>query len=224
MEYFYKRVRFALLISAILCSIPILFFWLQHELNLISAQKLAIIPGYYNQWYGIFTIVLVHSGFEHLLFNMIPLFVLLFLVFMFYLNVSFQVILFIIIAGGLGVFFTGDRGELNPVYHVGASGLVFGLITFLISGGFLSMNRTLLVVSLIVVFFYGGTLWGVLPVNPKISWEGHFWGAIAGFLGAFFWRKSGPPKDMGVYKRNKSQEPDEYMIFSYVTKKQMKGS
>jgi len=126
------------------------------------------------------------------------------------MKVFLRVLLFIWLVGGLGVFFFGADG-----YHVGASGLVFGLIAFLIISGFVRQNRTLLTVSLLVVVFYGGSLYGVLPLSPTVSWEGHLFGAISGLIAAILWRDKGPGKDLHLFYINKkSQEDDEYLHFS----------
>lgn len=73
-------------------------------------------------------------------------------------------------------------------FHIGASGVVYGLAAFLFTSGLLRKQRTLMGLSLLVVFLYGGLLWGMFPLFPSISWESHFWGAAAGVALAFIYR------------------------------------
>jgi len=209
MLLFFKKIRFASIIAGFICSIIILSFTFHDLLNLYDKRMLALKPGDWKQFYGVITIIFAHGDLKHLVFNIIPLFVLIFLLVFFYLRISLQVIGFVVLMGGIGVFLFASGG-----YHIGASGLVFGLITFLISSGFIRQNRSLLVVSLLVVMFYGGTLWGVFPLSPGVSWEGHLYGAIAGFLAAIIWRKQGPQKDLYQFSYTKDKDDDEYMIFS----------
>jgi len=76
--------------------------------------------------------------------------------------------------------------------HIGASGLIYSLAAFNITFGFLQKKILNIIVSLVVVFLYGGLIWGVFPTRFYISWEGHLFGAIAGiFLAYMFNKKKG---------------------------------
>jgi membrane associated rhomboid family serine protease len=210
MELIFKKVWFALFVSTLLVSSICLSYFFHAVMGWYAPSDLALKPGDYKSIYGIVTIILVHGNLEHLFFNVIPLFVLTFLLVFFYLKISIQAILFIITFGGLGLFMFAESGV-----HIGASGLVFGLITFLIISGFIRLNRGLIVISLLVVFLYGSTLWGVMPGDPQISWEGHLFGVIAGFLASIIWRKSGPKQNIKkIGFRRKTDEDDEYMAFN----------
>lgn len=205
-----REIRFSLLFSAILTSIIMWSYYMHAVLGWFDVRNLALVPKDWSRIYGIFTIVLVHGSLKHFVFNIIPLFVLISFVLHFYLKASLQVILFVILVGGLGVFLIGEESS----HHIGASGLVFGLITFLIASGFIRQNRELIVVSFIVVMFYGGTLWGVFPMSPDVSWEGHLFGAIAGVFAAIIWRKTGPGKNLHLYHSKQKSQEDEYIKFS----------
>jgi membrane associated rhomboid family serine protease len=78
--------------------------------------------------------------------------------------------------------------------HIGASGVIYGLAAFLFLSGIISHNISLLTISLIVAFLYGGLLWGIFPLKPEISWESHLWGALSGLALAVLFRKSAPTK------------------------------
>jgi membrane associated rhomboid family serine protease len=127
---------------------------------------------------GIVTMPFLHADWGHLLSNTIPLLVLLALLVGSKAR-SWETVIEIVLLGGALLWIFG-----RPATHVGASGLIFGLVAFLIVSGLLERRIIPLIVSLIVGFFYGGTLfWGVLPVgNSGVSWEGHLCGAVAGAL------------------------------------------
>ncbi|MCZ2131027.1 MAG: rhomboid family intramembrane serine protease [Bacteroidia bacterium] len=205
-----RKVKFSIWVAFMFSFVILLCFLLQHMDGMIDMHTFAIVPGDWHQFYGIFTTILVHNDFQHFIFNIVPLFALMSLLIFFYTNISAWVVLFIVFFGGLGVFFVGAPG-----YHIGASGLIFGLITFMIFSGFIRQNRALLTVSFMVLVFYGGSLFGVLPLSPEVSWEGHLFGSLAGIIAAFIWRKKGPNKDMHLFHiKRKSQEDDEYARFS----------
>ena len=86
---------------------------------------------------------------------------------------------FVILAGGLALWTFG-----RPAYHVGASGLIFGYFGYLAARGWYSRSAVELLIALVTVFLYGGMLWGVLPATPRVSWESHLFGLIAGAAAA----------------------------------------
>jgi membrane associated rhomboid family serine protease len=124
----------------------------------------------------------LHEGIGHLLSNTLPLAILLVLLAGSRAS-SWQIVLQIILLGGFLLWLL-DRSSST---HVGASGLVFGLIAFLIVSGFLERRLTSLAIALLVGFLYGSTLlFGVLPsLDQRISWEGHLLGAVAGAVIAY---------------------------------------
>ena len=80
----------------------------------------------------------------------------------------------------------------RPSYHIGASGIIYSLASFLFFSGVFSKNRQLIAISLVIIFSYGYLIWGIFPTNSNISWEGHLTGLLAGLLVAFFYKNSGP--------------------------------
>lgn len=92
-----------------------------------------------------------------------------------------SVTLGVIVLGGLAVW---AFGAPNTV-HLGASGLVYGYLGFLLAYGFVARRAVAIAVAIGVFIVYGGIVWGVLPTNPYISWEGHLFGALAGCLMAY---------------------------------------
>jgi membrane associated rhomboid family serine protease len=85
------------------------------------------------------------------------------------------------LVSGLGVWLFGSAG-----LHIGASGVVFGYLGFLLARGYFERNIPSILLSVIVGFLYGGAIWGVLPTQPGVSWEGHLFGFIGGVIAARF--------------------------------------
>ena len=79
----------------------------------------------------------------------------------------------------------------RPSFHIGASGLVYALASFLFSG-FVRKHNNLIALSMIVVFLYGGMVWGIFPSKDHISWEGHLFGAVNGLFWSLYYRDEGP--------------------------------
>ena len=77
----------------------------------------------------------------------------------------------------------------RPSWHIGASGVVYALAAFHFTSGVIRNDLRLLVLSVVVVFLYGGMVWGVLPLKPEVSWESHLWGAVSGILLAIYYRR-----------------------------------
>lgn len=127
----------------------------------------------------------LHSGMEHLYHNSIPLLVLSMALFYFYREISWKVILYGILLSG---FLTWCIGR--PANHIGASGLIYVLMSFILFKGIFAKHFRLIALSLLIVFLYGSMIWYVFPVKENMSWEGHLSGLIVGFVFALYFRKS----------------------------------
>ncbi len=140
---------------------------------------------------GIFFSPFIHSDIKHLFNNTIPLFVLSMALFYFYRGISWKVLLFGMLLTGLFTWIIG-----RPANHIGASGVIYLLASFLFFKGIFSKYYRLIALSFIVVFLYGGMLWFVVPVEPGISWEGHLSGLMVGLAFAYIYKQkiSEPPK------------------------------
>lgn len=136
---------------------------------------LGILPRTLSGLSGILFTPFLHGSLGHLLSNSIPLLVLGGGLIYFYRSIAYKVLLWIWFIDGLGVWLLG-----RDAYHIGASGLVYGIAAFLIFSGLLRRNRNLLALSLAVVFVYGSLIWGMFPYIPDISWEAHLFGFLAG--------------------------------------------
>jgi membrane associated rhomboid family serine protease len=131
--------------------------------------------------WGILWAPLLHYGWGHLIANTLPLIVLGFLALLAGIARGLAATGIIWLVAGVGTWLTG---ETNSV-HLGASALIFGWLTFLIARGLFSRSITQIAIGLVVLFIYGGLLWGVLPGAEGISWQGHLFGAIGGVIAAW---------------------------------------
>ena len=138
---------------------------------------------------GILFAPLLHADWGHLIANTGPALVLGFLVTLAGLGRFVWATAIIWIVGGIGTWLLGDiDGCPLDTNHIGASGLVFGWLAFLLVFGWLSRHLWWIAVSLVVLFVYGGILWGAVPSVSGcggVSWQGHLTGALAGVLAAY---------------------------------------
>lgn len=157
---------------------------------------------------GLLTMPLVHGDWDHLLANTVPMLVLGVALFYFYESISFRVLAGIWILSGIWVWFGG-----RPSWHIGASGVIYGLSGFLFVSGLIRKDSRLAALSLIVTFLYGSLIWGVFPdFFPKeknISWEGHLGGFVAGTIMAIYYRDSGPKRKIYSWEIDDDDELDD---------------
>lgn len=158
---------------------------------------------------GILTAPFIHGSFEHLLSNSVPLFMLTLMIVAFYKRIAFQSILLIYVLTGLAVW-SFSRGN---VIHIGASGVVYGLVSFVFWSGLFRRNVKSIILALIIVVLYSGLFMGVLPNQPGISWESHLFGGLVGIIVAYWL------KDRRELDEHKEEDPwkdekgsDEYFL------------
>ena len=164
--------------------------WIVHLLDValpIDFNLYGLVPRTAGGLIGIPLMPFLHGSWGHLLGNTIPLCILLFILFGSRRD-YLEVILSIVTGGGILLWCFG-----RSAVHVGASGLVYGLVAFLIASGFLERKPVSILVALLVGFLYGATLlFGVLPIAAAtVSWDGHLFGAMAGLGSAFALAKNG---------------------------------
>ena len=134
---------------------------------------------------GLITAPLLHDGLAHIISNTLPLLFLGSVIFFFYERIGGIVFFRCYFITNLLVWLFSPRDS----YHIGASGLIYGLSSFLIFFGILRKDFWSLSISVVVFLMYGGIFYGVLPSDPRISWESHLAGAIVGAATAFDLRK-----------------------------------
>ena len=145
------------------------------------------------QWLqGIVIAPLLHSSWGHLMANTVPLIIFGGLIALQSLGDFWIVTVLVILVSGLGVWLVGPTLSVT----IGASGLVFGYFGFLLLRGFFERSIASILVSLGVGIFYGGLIWGVLPSDPHVSWQGHLFGFLGGALSA---RLSGPNRKIASH-------------------------
>jgi membrane associated rhomboid family serine protease len=139
--------------------------------------------------WGIVFAPLLHASWQHLMANTLPALVLGFLVTLSGLSRFLWATAIIWILGGFGTWLIGNMGaDCGETDHIGASGLIFGWLTFLLVFGFFIRSAWQIVIGIVVLIAYGGVLWGALPVLNVcggVSWQGHLCGGIAGVLAAY---------------------------------------
>lgn len=171
-------------------------------------SRLGIKPGELSGLKGIIFSPFLHSSFSHLWSNTLSLLILVWFLFYFYSKIAFRTLLYLWILSGFVTWIIG-----RDSYHVGASGVVFAILFFLFFSGLFRKYITLVAVSMIVAFIYGGTLWSIFPiaemVDASISWEGHLSGAVSGLLLAVIFRKQGPQKPEEIWEEEYEDESEE---------------
>ena len=180
--------------------------WIVHLLSLLfneDLSKLGLLPRNLIGLLGILTSPLIHADFSHLISNTIPLIILGWIIFYFYPKVSYILFVFIYFVTGLLVWIFARQ-----VYHIGASGIVYGFVSFLFFSGIFRRDNKSISLALIITFLYGGLVWGMIPGWKGISWESHLFGAITGLIAAYLFRKIDPPKK----KYDWEDDPDDFDV------------
>jgi membrane associated rhomboid family serine protease len=155
-------------------GVEIIDFFLGGNLN-----RFGILPRNGSGLLGILFAPLLHGDFAHLISNTVPFIALGWLVMVRRTSDFFVVTAIALLLGGLGTWLFGAPG-----YHIGASGLIFGYLGFLLLRGYFERSVFSILFSVFVGVVYGGLLWGVLPNQVGISWEGHLFGFLGGVAAA----------------------------------------
>ncbi|MDZ7846385.1 MAG: rhomboid family intramembrane serine protease [Owenweeksia sp.] len=155
----------------------------------LDLYQFGILPRQFGGLNGVIASPLIHGSLMHLANNTLPILALGMGLFYFYPRIAVVVIIVSWLSSGLAVWLIGRES-----YHIGASGLIYALAGFIFLSGLLRRQANLLALSLLVVFLYGGMVWGILPIEEKVSWEAHLAGGISGFALAVYFRKIGPSR------------------------------
>jgi len=165
-------------------------FWFEIRFG-FDFNHLGVYPRTMKGLAGVLFSPFIHGDLKHLWHNTLPLLILSMALFFFYPRNAWKVLV-------LGVLFTGGFTWLfgRSAHHIGASGVIYMLFGFLFFKGLVAKHFRLIALSFVVVFIYGSLIWYTLPVDPKISWEGHLSGLVVGAVLAFLVKK-------GVVKQKK---------------------
>ncbi|NVO02512.1 MAG: rhomboid family intramembrane serine protease [Bacteroidetes bacterium] len=158
---------------------------------------------------GILFSPLIHGDFKHIGANSFPLFFLLWGVFYFYKEVAYKVFFFSYFVTGIWVWLFA-----RDAFHIGASGLVYAFGSFLFFSGLIRRNTQMMALSMLIVFLYGGMIWGVFPLKDQVSWESHLMGGVAGLILAIFYKNIGPQRKQYIWDiepENEDELLDEFI-------------
>tara|TARA_B110000503_G_C6940325_1_gene326625 strand:- start:11 stop:685 length:675 start_codon:yes stop_codon:yes gene_type:complete len=182
-------------ISKSIFFIPILYvvgiwfvYWVEIYFN-INFNKYGVLPRDLIGLRGVVFTHFIHSDANHLFNNSIPLFVLLLSIFYFYRDIAYKVLF---VGGLLSGLLTWVIARDS--YHIGASGIVYLLFSFIFFSGIIRKHYRLVALSFMVIFLYGSMIWYVLPIKDGMSWEGHLSGLLIGLFFAVFYRNKGLTK------------------------------
>jgi membrane associated rhomboid family serine protease len=153
----------------------------------INFITFGILPGSIIGIPGILFAPLIHANIKHLFSNSLPLLFLGTGIIYFYRNASNKVMLIIYL--GTGIL---DWIFARKAFHIGASGLIYGFVTFLFFSGIIRRDTRAIALALLVTFLYGSLIWGVLPLDSGVSWESHLFGSLMGIFCAFLFKDSDP--------------------------------
>ncbi|MFK7957976.1 MAG: rhomboid family intramembrane serine protease [Lysobacterales bacterium] len=170
-----------------LAAVVVAALWAIHLVNFLlgySLNRFGIVPRSPGGFSGIAFAPLLHGSFSHLINNSLPLFVLGTGMLFVYPGASVRVLPMVYIGGGLAVWLFA-RSSI----HIGASGVLYGMVTFVLLSGFLKRDSRAIALSMLVFFLYGSLSKGLLPGTTGVSWESHLAGAGFGALGAWWYRR-----------------------------------
>jgi len=197
--------------------IPFLFLLLMWLVKIIevnfqfSFMRYGVFPQTIDGLKGIVFSPFIHKDFTHLINNSYPILILGGMLFAIYRKIATQLFAWLYFISGFWLWVIG-----RPSFHIGASGIIYALASFLLVSGIIRKNPRLTAVSMLVIFLYGSMIWGLLPTKESISWEGHLSGFIAGILVAIFYRNEGPkPKK---YQWEIDEEIEEKLLKNNIQK------
>lgn len=178
-------------------------FWVEIRFG-INLNEYGVYPRTVSGLKGIVFSPFIHGSVEHLYNNTVPLAVLSSFLFYFYREAAFRVLLLGVLLSGLITWLIG-----RPSYHIGASGLIYVLSSFIFFKGIFARHYRLVALSLVVVFIYGSMIWYIFPIKEDISWEGHLAGFVTGLLLALTIRVKIPQERKYEWEREDYSEDND---------------
>ena len=188
---------------------PLIFLLIIWGIKLIeivwgfSFIEYGLIPRKFSGLKGIIFSPMIHKDLSHLINNSLPVLVLGGALCFFYKKNHKKIFIWLFIVSGLFLWGIG-----RPNFHIGASGIIYALASFIFFSGVLSKNKRLSALSLIVIFIYGGLFWGLFPTHQEVSWEGHLSGFIAGLIISWFFKDDLPKREKYQWEIDEENESD----------------
>jgi len=185
-------------------------FFFENSLN-IDLTSHGILPRTFSGLQGILFSPFLHGDLNHIANNSIPLFVLTTALLYFYRDISLKILCYGILLSGLITWVIGRES-----YHIGASSLIYVLVSFIFFKGLMTKYYRLMALSMTVVMFYGGMIWYVFPdVDATISWEGHLAGLLTGFGFAVYYKTPDYVKEIQYPWEKPDFNPEEDMFMKH---------
>ncbi len=221
-----NKAQFTIKKSLLVATLTIGLLWavkIIEQLGPYDFSEWGIFPRHIDGGIGILCSAFIHGDYSHLLSNTFPLFFLLVGLFLLYEKIAFEVMLWIYLMSGFWVWIAG-----REAYHIGVSGIIYGIISFLLFSGIFRKERPAIAFALLTLFLYGGLLQGLFPISEQVSWESHLFGFLAGIICAYYFRgyKVGQPENELIevmpapqvdFPINYSLPFDQYITYHYRT-------
>lgn len=175
--------------------LPVLFvgiLWLVKLVELgfgVSFAEFGVRPRTLIGLRGVVLSPFLHGDLSHLFSNSFPIVVLGFILLQSYRSIVWPLLFWLTIMSGFWTWVIG-----RPSHHIGASGVIYGMAFFVFFSGILRKDTRSMALAMLVTFFYGGLVWGLLPIQVGVSWEGHIAGAVAGVICAIYYREEEKPE------------------------------
>ncbi len=183
-----------------------LVFWYQTTVD-YGIKSYGIRPQKAEGLLGVFTSPFLHGDLNHLYNNSFPLLILSLALFYFYNKIAWKVLGFGVLLSGFLTWLIGSSGN-----HIGASGLIYVLFSFIFFKGIFAKHYRLIALSLVVIFMYGSMIWYVFPIKQGMSWQGHLGGLVTGLVFALLFKNNVAKPERYVWQQpDYNEEEDPFM-------------
>ena len=217
-----KKEGNSFLDAVIVPLLLLLFMWIvfyidnKYQLHL---YQFSLLPRKLNHLPGIFIAPFIHDNLSHIFSNSLPFLLLSSMLYFYYREIATKILCLSLIGSGLFVWLFANIDESKLAFHIGASGLVYCLASFLVVSGFIRKHKLLFGASLLIVFLYGTLIWGIFPVEfqkailfyqgpDNVSWESHLGGFTTGFLLAFAFKNVGLKQTTYAWEQQDEDEDE----------------
>lgn len=208
--HYFKFTPSVWLVPMLLLILMWSVFFIENSFN-VDLTSHGILPRTFSGLQGLIFSPFLHGDLNHIANNSIPLFILTTALIYFYRDVSLKVLFYGVLLSGLITWVIGRES-----YHIGASSLIYVLVSFIFFKGMMTQYYRLMALSLTVVVIYGGLIWYVFPeVDKQISWEGHLAGLITGFFSAIRFKTPDYKKDIQYNWEKPDFNPEEDMFMKH---------